>query len=201
VVQEGVVVATSAFSRAEELREATGATLVHPFDDPMVIAGAGTATRELLDTRPDLDRILVPCSGGGLLAGATVAAASEVEIIGVQPESANAFQLSLRNGRVTSLRPVTVADGLTAPHPGRSNFEIVHAAGVRIVTVAESSILRAMHLLVSVLRVVVEPAAAVPIAALLTGAVPAGASTGVLLSGSNVSRDLLLRVLSGEDLP
>ncbi|GAA0986746.1 hypothetical protein GCM10009555_064800 [Acrocarpospora macrocephala] len=196
VVKDGVTDAAVAFERAEALRAERGLTFVHPFDDPMVVAGAATATLELLEDHPDLERLLVPCSGGGLLAGAIMAArtaGSSVEIVGVQPAGADGIVRSLAAGRpVVPPAISTVADGLTAPKPGEVNFAIIAGAGVRVLSVDDGAILAALGEVVRALRVVVEPSAAVGVAALSAyGELRDGARTGLLLSGSNVNWRLL----------
>jgi len=200
VVSDGVTSATIAFERMAQLQADEGLTLVHPFDDPYVIAGAATATLELLDDVPDLARLYVPCSGGGLLAGAIVAAQarqSTVQIVGIQPSGADGIVRSLSAGEVTAVPHVdTVADGLTAPKPGALNFDVIRRSGIEVRTVSDDQILSAMRLLITTLRVVVEPAAAAGLAGLL--AAPESADigpTGLLLSGSNVRWELLRDLL------
>jgi threonine dehydratase len=200
VVSDGITNATAAFGRAEALRAEHGYTFLHPFDDPMVVAGAATATIEFLEDEPRLARLLVPCSGGGLIAGAILgarAAGSRVEILGVQPEGADGIVRSLAAGLPVPPPVVaTIADGLTAPKPGRLNLELIRSAGLRVVTVSDEMILAALGRLVRALRVVLEPAAAVGLAALLAEPSLAGPGiTGLMLSGSNVSMTLLAQVL------
>ncbi|WP_431919322.1 threonine ammonia-lyase [Nonomuraea jabiensis] len=205
VVTEGVVDAAAAFARAELLRAEQGLTFVHPFDDPMVVAGAATATLELLEDRPGLERLLVPASGGGLLAGAIMAKrtlGSDVEIIAVQPSGAAGFVASLAAGEPTAPPVIrTVADGLTAPMPGRLPFELAAQARTEVLTVADREILDAMVTLVRTLRVVVEPSASVGLAALTHEPhLRDGRPTGLILSGGNINWRLLadtLRVLPG----
>lgn len=200
VINEGVTSSAIAFERARALQAQHGLTFVHPYDDPMVIAGASTATQELLTDHPDLSLLLVPCSGGGLIAGAIVAAQaleSRVTIVGVQPELADGMVASLRVGEPIA-KPAghTVADGLTAPEPGAVNFEVINAAGIDVVTVSEEQILDAVHHLVSTLRVIVEPSAAVGLAALLASdEMRARQKVGLLLSGSNIRHELLADLL------
>ena len=198
VVCEGITDAAAAFARADELRAGEGLTLVHPFDDPMVVAGAATATVELLEDAPQVQRLYVPCSGGGLLAGAILAVRTlgrDVEVVGVQPEGADGFVRSLAAG-VPTRPPVisTVADGLTAPHPGAVNFEVVRAAGTRIMTVSDKQILDALTLLIHSLRVVAEPSGAVGLAGLTADDAAPGTSA-FIVSGSNASRQMLAEAL------
>jgi threonine dehydratase len=200
VVNDGITSAAGAFERARALQAQHGWTFVHPYDDPMVVAGASTATQELLSDHPDLSLLLVPCSGGGLIAGAAVAAAAlgaAVTIVGVQPVLADGMAVSLRAGApVPTPAGPTVADGLTAPQPGALTFEVIRNAGIEVVTVSEEQILAATRQMVSTLRVVVEPSAAVGLAALLASdRLRAHPTVGLLLSGSNISADLLAEVV------
>lgn len=201
VVQDGVTNATVAFERAAELQDEGGLTLVHPFDDPMVVAGAATLTMEFLEDCPDLDTLWVPCSGGGMISGAILAArtmGSSVRIVGVQPEGADGIVRSLAAGRrVPPPEIKTVADGLTAPMPGAVNLAMISEAAVDVVTVSEDQILPAMRTLVTELRLVVEPSAAVPLAGLLAHPELRGPGTaGLVLSGSNTDWHLLSWLLS-----
>ena len=200
VVSEGVTSAVVAFERAAELVRDEGLTLLHPFDDPMVVAGAATATVELLEDAPEVRRLYVPCSGGGLLAGAVLAAQAlghPVEVVGVQAAGADGFVRSLAAGRPTAPPSIrTVADGLTAPQPGVVPFEVISRAGVQVHTVTDDQILDAMAELVRRLRVVIEPSAAVGLAGVLAepGGRPPG-DVGLLVSGSNVNAALLASVV------
>src|SRR4051812_19014670 len=197
VICEGIHTGQDAFGAAAALVARDGLTMVPPFDDPMVVAGAATATAELLRDAPDIRRVVVPCSGGGLLSGAILAVAASgrtVDVVGVQPDAADAIVQSLATGMAVRLDHAdTVADGLTAPGPGELNYAMIRDAGVRIVTVSDPQILDAMTAVVRSLRVVIEPSAAAGLAALASVAalrqdvVP----TGVVLSGSNVNWQLL----------
>lgn len=201
IEKDGVTNATQAFERLARLREEHGYTLVHPFDDPFVIAGAGTATWELLEEVPDLDALAIPASGGGLIAGALLAArglAPHAQVYGVQPEGADGIVRSLAAGTPTPPERVqTVADGLTAPKPGALNFELIrrHAAG--IFTVPDAAILDAMALIIRHLRVIVEPAGAAGLAGALADERFRGLRVGVLLSGSNTGSERVRDVLAG----
>ncbi len=200
IEKNGVTNATQAFARLAALREAHGFTLIHPFDDPKVIAGAGTATWELLEDAPPLDRLIVPTSGGGLLAGALLAAkglSPDTEVWGVQPEGADGLVRSLAAGAPTTPETIqTIADGLTAPKPGALNFEIIRRDVAGVVVVSDEEILAAMGLLIANLRVIVEPSAAVGLAALLRYPHLRGGRVGLLLSGSNAARERVLQALA-----
>jgi threonine dehydratase len=173
-----------------------GATLVHPFDDYLVMAGQGTATIELLEDEPDLDAILVPVGGGGLLCGTAVAAKAlkpGLKVYGVEPALADDVAQSLRAGkRIAIPSPATIADGLRTNCTGEKNFPLIqeHVAG--ILTVSEDSIRAAMKRLHDVMHLEVEPSAAVPLAAVLEGRLPPGhRRIGLILTGGNVDRETL----------
>lgn len=171
------------------IMEETGAVLVHPYDHPHIVAGQGTAALELLDEIEALDLVLAPVGGGGLISGTTLAAGtrSGVEVIGCEPEGANDAFRSLRDGRrVTVQVPNTICDGLLTCL-GELPFRILAAHGVEIATVTDAQVRDAMLFLYERTKLVVEPSAAVPVAALLAGRVPAkGRRVGVILSGGNV---------------
>lgn len=206
IEKEGVTNATQAFERLARLRAEHGYTLVHPFDDPYVIAGAATATWELLEEVPDLDAVVVPTSGGGLFAGAILAArgvrgqspASTVH--GIQPSGADGLIRSLVAGEPTAPERVqTVADGLTAPKPGALNFELIRQAigqgRADAAAVSDGAILEAMGLVIRHLRVIVEPAGAAALAGVLARDRFRGKRVGVVLSGSNAGVERLREVL------
>ncbi|HVS03448.1 MAG TPA: pyridoxal-phosphate dependent enzyme [Thermoanaerobaculia bacterium] len=175
---------------AARLLAETGARFVHPYEDPAVVAGQGTCALELLAQAPAIDLLLVPLGGGGLLSGTLIAArelAPAVEIVGVEPAGADDAARSLAAGVITPLpRPETVADGLRATL-GELAFAVLREHRCRVVTVADDAIVEAMRLIWQRLKLVAEPSAAVPLAAVLSGAVEAaGRRVGVVLSGGNV---------------
>jgi threonine dehydratase len=200
IEKDGVTNATEAFERLARLRSEHGYTLVHPFDDPFVIAGAATATWELLEDVPDLDRLAVPTSGGGLLAGALLAAqglAPGSKVYGIQPEGAAGLVRSLAAGEPTPPERIqTVADGLTAPKPGVINFELIRRYAAGALTVSDDAILDAMGLILRHLRVIVEPAGAAALAGVLAHQEVRGRRVGVLLSGSNTGAERIREALA-----
>jgi threonine dehydratase len=175
---------------AAHLLAETGAVLVHPYNDPRVIAGQGTAARELLQEVPDLDLVVAPVGGGGLLSGtaiATAALAPKAAVWGAEPAGADDAKRSLAAGRIVPVAaPRTVADGLRSTI-GPLPLAILLAHAVRIATVDDAAILSAMRLFWERAKLILEPSGAVPVAALLEGAIPArGLRVGVILSGGNL---------------
>jgi threonine dehydratase len=173
----------------------TGAEIVHPYDDWRVIAGQGTAALELLEEVPDLDLLLTPVGGGGLISGTAIVAHGfdrDIRVIGCEPRRADDAQRSLRAGyRVAIDLPDTIADGLRAML-GERNFAVINSLVEDIVTVSEDEIVTAMRLVWERLKIVIEPSAAVPVAALLSGAVKLeGQAAGVIITGGNVDLDSL----------
>ena len=173
----------------------TNAVVVHPYDDSRVIAGQGTAALELLDALPDLDLVLVPIGGGGLAAGTALAVKSrspETRVVAVEPQGADDAYRSFRAGeRLPSVAPQTIADGLLTS-VGVRNFALVQRFVDDIVTVGDPAIVRAMRLIWERMKIVVEPSAAVPLAALVENRIGVrGMRIGMVLSGGNVDLDRL----------
>jgi len=182
-------------STVRQVLAATGATLVHPYDDLRVMAGQGTAAVELLEAVPNLDVLLCPVGGGGLLSGCAVAARTikpDIRVIGVEPAGADDAARSLRAGRIVPVEhPNTIADGLRATI-GERPFAEIRRLVAEIVTVNDEAIVRAMRQLWEVLKIVVEPSGAVPYAALLDApAALRGRRIGIIVSGGNLDLDHL----------
>jgi threonine dehydratase len=171
------------------LAEERGLALIKPYDDPLVIAGQGTVALELLVEVPELDLLVTPVGGGGLIAGCATVAKTlrpEMRVAGVEPEAGNDTAQSLASGkRVNVGVPRTIADGLQAAEPGELTFAINRELVDEIVTVSDAEIVDAMAFLFDRLKIVVEPSGAVGIAALLNGRLH-GATVGVVISGGNV---------------
>ena len=182
-------------STVRQVLAATGATLIHPYDDLLVMAGQATAAVELLNAVPDLEVLLCPVGGGGLIAGSAVAAKSlkpAIRVIGVEPAGADDAARSRNAGRIVPVEhPDTIADGLRAT-VGERPFADIRRFVEDITTVTDESIVRAMRQLWDVMKIVVEPSGAVPYAALLD-APPAlrGRRIGIILSGGNLDLDHL----------
>ncbi|MEU9974718.1 threonine ammonia-lyase [Streptomyces sp. NPDC051014] len=186
-------------SAAQEYAAETGAVFIHPFDHPDVIAGQGTVGLEILDQCPEVGTIVVGVGGGGLAAGIAVAVKAirpDVRIVGVQAEGAAAYPPSLAAGRPVSVhQPVTMADGIKVGRPGDVPFALVEELVDEVRTVGEDRLSAALLLCLERAKLVVEPAGAAPVAALLVE--PGGFAGPVVavLSGGNVDPVLMQRVL------
>jgi len=186
---------TARESTVRQVLAATGATLIHPYDDLLVMAGQATAAIELLRAVPDLEVLLCPVGGGGLISGSAVAAKSlkpEIRVIGVEPAGADDAARSLHAGRIVPVeRPNTIADGLRATI-GQHPFAEIRRLVEDIITVTDEAIVRAMRQLWEVMKIVVEPSGAVPYAALLdTPPALRGRRIGIIISGGNLDLDHL----------
>ena len=184
----------------------TGAVVVPAYDDPRIVAGAGTGALELLEDAGPLDAVVIPTSGGGSLAGWSVvvrALAPGTAVFGACPEASDAPRRSLAAGhRERVAVGATIADGLQVAVPGAVNFEIYAGRVAGIATVSDEEVLAAMRLLAVRAKQVVEPSGAVGLAAVLSGRLPLpGPRVGVLVSGGNVDPALLARALTGEGAP
>ena len=173
----------------------TAARLVHPFDDYAVMAGQGTATLELLEQAPDLDRIIVPVGGGGLLCGTAVAAKGArpgIRVIAAEPAGADDAARSVAAGRLIPLeQAATIADGLRTSLSART-FPLIQQQVDGIVTVYEESIVAAMRRIWEVLKIIIEPSCAVPYAAIMDEKIDvSGKRVGIILTGGNVDLDAL----------
>lgn len=174
----------------------TGAVLIHPYDDDRIVAGQGTAAVELLDQVADLDYLLTPVGGGGILSGSAIAARAlrpSLKVIGTEPALADDAMRSFKSGeRVLLQSTTTIADGLRISL-GERNFTYIRANVDDIVTVSEEGIIAAMRLIWESMKIIVEPSGVVPLAALLENKLPAAAGrrVGIILTGGNVDLDAL----------
>jgi threonine dehydratase len=181
-----------AFDRLEELREATGRTLVHPYDDPIVIAGQGTVGLEIVEDRPDVDTVVVPTGGGGLVAGiatAVKAARPDARVVAVEPEGSAALGAALETGERVRIAPTSIADALNAPFAGEHPLAVARALDVEHVTVSEAEIEAGFRFLYERAKLAAEPGGAAAVAALLVGRVPdiEGRTVVCVISGGNVA--------------
>jgi len=190
---ENAIEAALAFSKE------TGAVFIHPFDHPDIVAGQGTVGLEILEQSPDVTTVLVPTGGGGLLAGIAIAVKAlrpDVRIVGVQAEDAAAYPASLAYGAPVALESMkTMADGIAVGRPGDLTFAAVRDHVDEIVTVSEDSLSRALLALIERAKLIVEPAGAAAVAALLDDPTKYGAPTVALLSGGNIDPLLLGKVI------
>lgn len=183
---------------AQRIAETTGATLIPPYNHPDIIAGQGTAALELLDAHPDLDVIVAPIGGGGLMSGTCIASRgvnSAIRIIGAEPKGADDAARSLAAGRIIpQTNPQTIADGLLTSL-GDLTWGIIRDHVERIVTVSEDEIISAMRLVWERMKIIIEPSSAVAVAAVLSEDFRSGVTDaeriGVILSGGNVDLDRL----------
>ncbi|WP_240965407.1 threonine ammonia-lyase [Streptomyces zingiberis] len=184
---------------AQEYARATGAVFIHPFDHPDVVAGQGTVGLEILEQCPDVGTVVVGMGGGGLAAGIALAVKAlrpEVRVVGVQAEGAAAYPPSLAAGRPVALAaPATMADGIKVGRPGDVPFKIVGDLVDEVRTVTEDALSRALLLCLERAKLVVEPAGASPVAALLTDPDAFRGPVVAVLSGGNVDPLLLQQVL------
>ncbi|MFQ5999245.1 MAG: threonine ammonia-lyase [Candidatus Bathyarchaeia archaeon] len=190
-----------AYSKALEIQKKTKRTFVHPFNDPFVIAGQGTISLELLEDVPDLDAIIVPVGGGGLISGIAVAAKTlkpDIKIIGVQAEGAPAVYRSWKAGKIVEIDSVkTVADGLVARKPLDLSFRIIRKHVDDILLVTDREIGEAVLALLREAHILAEPSGATSLAALLFKYNPKpGEKVAVIVSGANISIDYLTTLLN-----
>jgi threonine dehydratase len=204
VVDVGVA-SSERLAKAEELVSEHGYVVVPPYDDPAIIAGQATCGLEIAEAVPDVDLVLAPVSGGGLLSGVATAVkllAPKATVIGVEPELAGDAAESFRTGKIVTwpaeLTSRTIADGLRTQSVGQRNFAHIQAYVDRIVTVTEAEIRAAMRAIVAVTRLVPEPSGAVTTAALLFHAaqLPAYRKAVAVVSGGNVDPKLLAQILT-----
>ena len=186
---------------AEDLAAEHGYTIIPPYDDANIIAGQGTAARELIQDAGALDWLRVPCGGGGLLSGSAIAAkglAPECRVVGIEPEVADDATRSFHTRTLHTVHnPPTIADGTRTPSLGAVTFPLVLEYVDDMRTVSEDAIIDAVRFLFYRVKLVVEPSGALGVAALLSGAVPASGRVGVILSGGNIDGPTMARILTG----
>jgi threonine dehydratase len=188
-------------ARAHALAAERGATLVHPFDDPDVILGQGTVGLELLEQVPDLDAVVVPVGGGGLLSGIALAIKSlapRVKVFGVQAAGADPMVRSFRGGRAVSIeRPRTIADGIRVGTTAERTFELIREHVDGMLTVDEDELSRAVVETLEKSKIVAEPAGVAGVAAIGAGRVPVGGRVCAVISGGNIDLNFLGRLIEG----
>jgi threonine dehydratase len=184
------------FDRLESLMAETGRTLVHPYDDPLVAAGQGTVGLELAEQVPDVNAVVVPVGGGGLISG-IAAALPDKRVIGVEPSGSNALTLGLAQNEPVPVSPSSVADGLNAPFAGKLAIELSRQHEVQLVLVEEDEIEDGFRFLYQRAKLACEPAGAAAVAAIKSGKIPleAGETVVAVVSGGNVSGETAAAIL------
>jgi threonine dehydratase len=183
---------------AASLADELGAEIVPPYDDPLIMAGQGTAALELIEDAGTVETLVVPVGGGGLIAGsATIAKALGVRrVVGVEPEAGNDWQQSFAAGRIVAIDvPRTIADGLQTHAPGQLTWAVASALVDEIVTVTDAQLVDAMRFAFERLKLVIEPSGAVGLAAVREGLV-GGERIGVIISGGNVAADRFAELIA-----
>ena len=193
-----------AFERLEEVLAETGRTLVHPFDDPLVMAGQGTVGLEIVEDVPDADLVVVPVGGGGLISGVATAVRAlrpEARVLGVEPETSNALQAALAAGVRVDISPVSIADGLNAPHAGRNALAIARKLVDRVALVSEAEIADAFRFLYARAKLACEPAGAAAAAALIADKVEYEPRETIVcvVSGGNVAAKTASAILDSDE--
>src|SRR5438876_5838543 len=194
----------TAFERLEELIESTGRTLVHPYDDPYVMAGQGTVGLEIVEDLPDVDTVLVQVGGGGLVSGIATAvkgARPHARVVAVEPERSDALHESLKAGRPVTVEAKSIADGLNGPYAGENCVEICSRLGVESILVSEEALRDAFRFMYVRMKLACEVAGAATAAALLAGVVELepGSKVAAVVSGGNVAPKTAAAILASED--
>ena len=198
VILEGINYDESS-AKAKEIAHETGATMIHAFDDPQIIAAQGVIGLEILEDLPDVDEVYVPIGGGGLAAGTLIAIKEKnpnVKVIGVQSRSFPSMYESIKNGKITASGGArTIADGISVKVPGQLTFSIIQNLIDDIVLVDDNEITKAMFLLMERMKFVVEPAGAVSLAHLISAKPSPGKKVVAVLAGGNVDMYLLGQIV------
>ncbi len=193
-----------AFERLAELSETSQRALVHPFDDPVVLAGQGTVGLEIVEDVPGVDVVVCPVGGGGLLAGIATALQDvlrPIRVVAVEPELSTALHAALEAGEPVAVQPTSIADGLSAPFAGRYPLAVAQRLVPETALVTEAEIVAAMRFLYERAKLACEPAGAVATAALLAGkvALESGSTVAVVVSGGNVSPGTASAILDADE--
>jgi threonine dehydratase len=185
---------------AGELQTANGYTMIPPYDHRQVIAGQGTAALEFIEKTGDLDTLLVPCGGGGLLSGSAISAKNRsphCRVLGIEPELADDATRSYKTRTLHRIEnPPTIADGTRTPSLGKLTFPLVLKYVDDMKTVSEAAIMEAVRFLFYRMKLVVEPSGALGLAALLSRAVEPKGRIGIILSGGNIDADTMTTILN-----
>ena len=194
----------AAFDRLEELIESTGRTLVHPYDDPLVMAGQGTVGLEMLEDAPDAEVVLVQVGGGGLVSGIATAVKAmkpDARVIAIEPERSRALHESLKAGEPVTVEAKSIADGLNGPYAGANCVRVCTELGVESVLVTEEALEEAFRFMYGRMKLACEVAGAATAAALLSGAfVPEpGQTVAAVVSGGNVAAKTAAAILNADE--
>jgi threonine dehydratase len=194
----------SAFERLEQLIDETGRTLVHPYDDPLVMAGQGTVGLEMLEDLPEADVVLVPVGGGGLVSGIATAVKGlrpDARVVAVEPERSRALYESLRAGEPVTVEAMSIADGLNGPYAGGNCVRVCTDLGIESVLVTEDALEEAFRFLYSRMKLACEVAGAATTAALLSGRVELepGQKVAAVVSGGNVAAKTAAAILARDE--
>ena len=193
-----------AYERMQALQRESGRTLVHPFDDETVVAGHASLGLEIVEQTPDVDVVVVPVGGGGLISGVALGvkhARPDARIVAVEPEGSAALKLALEAGKPVSIDPVSIADGLNAPFAGEVNIAVCRELVDDAITLTEAAIHDGFRFLYQRAKLAVEPAGAVSTAALLAGRVPdvEGKTVVAVVSGGNVAGETASAILAPDE--
>jgi threonine dehydratase len=193
----------AAFDRLEELIESTGRTLVHPYDDPLVMAGQGTVGVEMLEDAPEADVVLVPVGGGGLVSGIATAVKGmkpDARVVAVEPERSRALHESLKAGEPVTVEAKSIADGLNGPYAGANCVHVCTELGVESVLVTEDALREAFRFMYGRMKLACEVAGAATAAALMSGVVglEPGQTVAAVVSGGNVAPKTAAAILASE---
>ena len=191
---------SEAFAHVEQVQAERGLTLVHPFNDPLIIAGQGSLGLEILEDAPDVDALVVGIGGGGLISGIALAAKTrkpEVKVFGVEPAGGAVMRASWDAGKPLTMTPVTIADGLASPLAGDLTYAMTRELLDDIVTVTDEEIVAALKDLLVYCKLYAEPAGAAPVAAVLSGRLDLapGSKVVALISGGNFDLEALKKIL------
>jgi len=191
----------AAFERLEELVAETGRTLVHPYDDPLVMAGQGTVGLEMVEDMPDVDVVLVQVGGGGLVSGIATAVKGlrpEARVVAIEPELSAALHESLKEGRPVTVEARSLADGLNGPYAGANCVAICTALGIESILVSEDDLKDGFRFMYGRMKLACEAAGAATAAALLAGKVELerGSRVAAVVSGGNVAPEAAVAILA-----
>src|SRR5438067_4797520 len=191
----------AAFERLDELIESTGRTLVHPYDDPLVMAGQGTVGLEIVEDLPDVDTVLVQVGGGGLGSGVATAIKGlrpDARVVAIEPELSRALHESLKAGEPVTVEALSIADGLNGPYAGGNCVRICSALGIESVLVTEDDLKEGFRFMYSRMKLACEAAGAATAAALLAGKVELepGSKVAAVVSGGNVAPQAAVAILA-----